>query len=73
MNRFGGFGDDDDDEDEKSLYEDSVVDYCVNEPSDLEDPMCNRCGSTTWSYCTLGDNSTIKRCSDCVRKKSSMH
>ena len=57
-----------DDEDEN--YEGAEVDYYVNEPSDLEDPVCRRCGSTSWQYCTLGDNNKIKRCSDCNVKRT---
>ncbi len=57
-----------DDEDE-DIYSEDGVDYFVNQPSDLEDPMCGRCGSTKWQYCTLGENSLIKKCSDCPRRK----
>ena len=57
-------------EDEEYLLDN--VDCVVNEPSDLEDPVCRRCGSTSWEYCTLGEKNTIKRCSDCPRRKD-MH
>jgi len=56
-------------DEEDSDYNDENVDYVVNEPSDLEDPVCQKCGSTQWVYCTLGENSLIKCCSDCPRKK----
>lgn len=58
-----------DDDDEDTEYVSENVDYFVNEASDLEDPVCRRCGSTRWDFCTLGDNSKIKKCSDCPNVK----
>lgn len=56
-------------DDEDYDYSIDKVDHYVNEPSDLEDPVCRRCGSTQWEYCTLGENNKIKRCSECPKKK----
>lgn len=55
--------------DEDEDYSDDHIDMFVNDPFDLDDPVCGRCGSTKWSYCTLGDNNAIKKCSDCPRKR----
>lgn len=58
--------------DDDEEYSDERVDYVCNQPSDLEDPVCRRCGSTKWTYCTLGENNRIRKCSDCPRR-SNLH
>ena len=50
-------------------YGDEHVDMYINDPYDLDDPVCQACGSTHWEYCTIGEDNKIKKCSECPKKE----
>lgn len=62
---------------EDFLYQDDFDcgdggDY-VTDVYDLDEPRCPRCGSTSWEYCRLGENSRIAFCSDCPSEQKKTH
>jgi hypothetical protein len=43
----------------------SDVDNYIFDHSDIDEPSCGFCGSTTWEFCRLGEGNIIAECSDC--------